>query len=105
MDNTLKVFITNVLQYEDKKTKEPKLRIGYVNQEKGACQNTTKLKGFPELSAFVKFNEKVWNGIDLKDFYQPATFTFEPQRSPYDPLKVINVLKSIEVNGKTISVL
>lgn len=105
MDNTIKVFITSVLRYEDKKTNEPKIRIAYVNQEKGACQNNQRLKGFPELSAFVKFDEKVWNGIELKDFYQPATFTFEPQRAPYDPMKVINVLKTIEVNGKTISVL
>ena len=97
----LQVTITNLLKYQDKKTNADKVRIGYINQEKGSLMNTDRQKGYPELSVYVN----LWKGIDVKDIFQPAIFVFEETPSAYDPMRIMNVLKEIKIGDKTISVL
>ncbi len=103
--NELSCTITNLLKYQDKKTGEDKIRIGYIYQEKGSCMDTDKQKGFPELSAYVKYSDELWKTITLKDIFQPAIFVFQEQKSAYNPFRVINILKTIKVNDKVISIL
>lgn len=101
----LQITIVSLLKYNDKKTNADKIRIGYLNQTKGSLMNTNKQKGYPELSVYVNYSDNLWNGIDVKDIFQPAIFVFEEIPSTYDPMRIMNVLKEIKFGDKTISVL
>ena len=101
----LQTTIVSLLKYNDKKTNADKIRIGYLNQTKGSLMNTDKQKGYPELSAYVDYSDNLWNQIDVKDIFQPCIFRFEESTSAYNPFRVVNILKEIQIGDKTISVL
>ena len=52
----LTVTILSFLRYEDKFTKQPKVRIGYINNDKTYISNNTKLKKVYVLSEKIRKN-------------------------------------------------
>lgn len=90
----LSVTILNILRYEDKITKEPKIRIGYINNDKSYISNTAKMKGMPELSVYLD-DKDLWDKLDVGLCGRPVMMTFEKQANPRNPLKEVAVLKKI----------
>lgn len=90
----LSVTILNFLRYEDKETKKPKIRIGYINNDSAYIENGLKFKGYPELSVFLDDNE-LWDKLIVEMVGGVAKFVFDKKPNPRNPLKDITVLKEI----------
>lgn len=90
----LNVTILNILRYEDKTTKEPKIRIGYINNDKAYIENTAKVKGLPELSVYID-DKDLWDKLDVGLCGRPCTLTFDKKPNPRNPLKDITILTKI----------
>lgn len=109
MQKELNVTLLNVLRYEEKnkatgeKTGREKIRIGYLILGKESIQDTSKFRGYSEMSYFLDFNEEVWNKLSTKVIMQPVEFIFESTQSTRDPLKTYLKLKSINCKDETIS--
>lgn len=91
----LSVTILNILKYEDKETKEPKIRIGYINNDTAYIENSAKFRGYPELSVFLNDNG-LWDKLTVAMVGKVAKFVFEKKPNPRNPLKDITVLKEIK---------
>lgn len=100
----LNVTILNVLRYTDKETGEPKIRIGYINNDSKCIENTSKFKGYPELSVFLDEND-LWDKLDMTLIGNIAKFVFERTPNPRNPLKDIVKLKTIKCKDVNISIL
>lgn len=97
-------MILNFMQYTDKITGEPKIRIGYICTEKDSIENGEKFKGYSELSVFLD-NNNSWNDLKLDLIGTQAVFEFEKKPSTRNPLKDVTKLKSIKSKNGNISLL
>lgn len=93
----LNVTILNFIRYEDKETKKPKIRIGYINNDKNYIERGTKVKGYPELSVYIDDNA-LWDLFDVAMCGDTAVFVFEKTPNPRNPLKDITHLVEIRTN-------
>lgn len=100
----LKVTILNFLRYEDKETKAPKVRIGYINNESAYIENSAKFRGYPELSVFLDDNG-LWDKLTMDLVGQIATFTFDKKPNPRNPLRDLTILKKISCKNVNIDIL
>lgn len=100
----LSVTILNFLSYEDKDTKVPKVRIGYINNDSKYVENSAKFKGYPELSVYLDDNG-LWEKLNINLVGQVAEFEFEKRVNPRNPLKDINILKSIKCKDAVVDIL
>ena len=93
----LNVTLLNFLRYEDKETKKPKIRIGYINNDKAYIENTDKFKGYAELSVYID-DKNCWDFFKTEMTGDTAIFTFAKRPNPRNPLKDVTVLQSIKTN-------
>lgn len=93
----LNVTLINFLKYEDKETKKPKIRIGYINNDKNYIENRDKMKGYPELSVYVDDNN-IWDKFKVEMTGDTAIFVFDKKPNPRNPLKDMIVLQEIKTN-------
>lgn len=100
----LPVTILNFLLYEDKETKEKKIRIGYLISDKEYCQNSVKFKGYAECSVYLD-SDKQWEDLDVSLCGKPATFKFIEVINPRNPLKKINKLTCIITKDGSIDII
>lgn len=91
----LSVTILNILRYEDKETKKPKIRIGYINNDTAYIENSSKFRGYPELSVFLDDNG-LWDKLSIDIVGKVVKFIFDKRVNPRNPLKDITVLKEIK---------
>lgn len=99
----IQVELLSVLAYTDKKTNEPKTRLGYRCLEPKYKQNTEKLKGFSELSIYLD-NHDLFNKLTADMFGVQAELEFEEKPTISNPLKNVLTLKTIRVGNNAISV-
>lgn len=93
----LNVTLLNFLRYEDKETMKPKIRIGYINNDKQYIENTAKFIGYPELSVYVDDNN-IWDKFKVEMTGDTAILVFDKKPNPRNPLKEIIVLEMIKTN-------
>lgn len=99
-----KVELLSCLAYNDKKSNEPKTRLGYRLLEDKFRQNTKNLKGFSELSYYIDGHD-VFNKLESTYFGVQAELEISTEPSKSNPLKSIQVLKSIKVGDNVINIL
>lgn len=99
----LNVTVLNILRYNDKNTNEPKIRIGYINNDSKYIENTDKFRGYPELSVFFDDNG-LWEKLDLKLVGQIVKFTFAKEVNPRNPLKDITKLTKITCEKANVNI-
>lgn len=99
-----KVELLSALAYTDKKTNEPKTRIGYRLLEDQFRQDTKNLKGYSELSYYIDGHD-VFNELKATYFGVVAELEISTEPSKSNPLKSIQVLKSITVGENVINIL
>lgn len=100
----LQVELISCLAYDDKKTKEPKTRIGYRLISPEYRQNTKTLKGYSELSAYIPGHD-VFNRMKPEYFGVAAELDGEEVISPSNPTRKILKLKSVKIGNDNISLL
>lgn len=94
----LNVTLLNFLKYEDKETHQPKIRIGYINQDTNYISNKDKFKGYAELSVFLD-DDKAWDLLDVDMCGRSAELEFTSTPNPRNPLKNITKLVAIRAKG------
>lgn len=100
----LQVELLSALAYTDKKTNQPKTRIGYRLLESKYRQNSSNMKGFSELSYYLDGHE-AFNKLDANCFGVQAEIDVSNEPSKSNPLKNVQVLKSIKVGDNVINIL
>lgn len=98
----LSVTMLNIMRYEDKKTGEPKVRIGYILTGKDAIQSHEKYKGTAEMSVFLD-DVSVFDKVKVEDILTPVEFVLEERPSHNNPFRKVAVLKAIITKNETIS--
>lgn len=98
----LSVTMLNIMKYEDKKTGELKVRIGYILNSKEAPKYTEKFKGISELSYFTK-DVNVFDKVKAEHLLTPVEFVLEEVPSANNPFRKIAVLQAIITKNETIS--
>lgn len=96
--------LLSCLAYTDKKTNQPKTRLGYRLLESKYRQDTNNLKGFSELSTYVD-GHVLFNNMKPEYFGVQAEIEIEERPSSSNPLRNVQVIKSIKVGENVISVL
>lgn len=100
----IKILLLSAMKYEDKETKKPKLRLGYILFGKDAYQNSDKFKGYKDLGGYVD----VVDGFELlkqDDFLSEAILVGEELPSATNPFKKYVKLKELRTKNATISLL
>lgn len=100
----IKAELLSCLAYTDKKTNQPKTRIGYRLLDDKYRQDTAKLKGFSELSTYVD-GHNLFNNMKPEYFGVQAEIELEERPSTSNPLKNVQVIKNIKIGNNVISVL
>lgn len=94
----LNVTLLNFLSYADKKTGEPKVRIGYISNDKAYIKNTKSMKGYSELAVFVDDKDGLYDKLKVEMTGDTALMVFERMPNPYNPIREMLVLKEIRTN-------
>ena len=100
----IKAELLSCLAYTDKKTNQPKTRLGYRLLDLKYRQDTNNLKGFSELSTYVD-GHTLFNNMKPDYFGVQAEIELEERPSSSNPLRNVQVIKSIKVGENVISVL
>lgn len=101
---TIKAELLSCLAYTDKKSNQPKTRLGYRLLDLKYRQDTNNLKGYSELSTYVD-GHNLFNNMKPEYFGVQAEIEIEEQPSKSNPLRSVQVIKNIKVGENVISVL
>lgn len=93
----LNVTLLNFLSYEDKKTKQKKVRIGYICNDKAYIKNTSACIGYPELAVYVDDND-LFSQLSVEMTGDTAIMVFDKKPNPMNPIRDVLVLKEIKTN-------
>ncbi len=98
------IIILNVLRYEqDEKHKNSGCRLGFIFADETKFSDTSKFKGYAELSMFYDYS--IFDKFTKDMFYVPAMATFKNLPNPTNPLRSRTVIESIDFNGNVINLL
>lgn len=100
----LQVELLSCLAYADKKSNEPKTRVGYRMLEEQYRQDTANLKGFSELSFYIDGHD-LFNKLKKEYFGVQAELEVTSQPSKNNPMKNIQIVKTIRVGNNVINLL
>ncbi len=92
----LNVTLLNFLSYKDKKSNEPKVRIGYICNDKQYIKNTSTMKGYCELSVYVDDKDGLFDKLKTEMCGDLATLVLEKRPSESNPFREVLVLKEIK---------
>ena len=98
------VELLSCLAYIDKKTNEPKTRLGYRCLEPKYRQNTKNMKGYSELSVYLD-SHNLFDKLTPDMFGLQSELEFKEEPNPTNPTKKILTLINIKVGNNVISVL
>lgn len=96
--------LISLVAYTDKKTNQPKTRIGYRLLDNKYRQSTDKMKGFSELSVYVDGHD-IFNKFKADWCGCQVELELEERPSTSNPLRNIQVIKNIKVGDNVISLL
>lgn len=97
------VELLSCLTYKDKDG-DLSTRLGYRLLSLDYLQDSSKFKGFSEMSYFCKGSD-LFDKLSKQHFGVQAELTTEERPSQSNPLKKITVVKSIKVGNELISLL
>lgn len=109
MQKEINATILNVLRYDEKnkqtgeKTGKQKIRIDYLMLGKESIQDKTNFRGYAPLTAFIDYNETIWNKLTVKVIMQPVEIVLEQVPSTRDPLKSYTRMNAINTKDEVIS--
>lgn len=97
----LKIRLTGCLAYEDKESKQPKTRLGYILADPSMKQDTKNFKGYADLGVYYDSHDN-FNKIPTDFYGEVVIASVEDKPNPKNPLKMTRVIKSIKLGNNVI---